>query len=373
MERKPLITFIFGTRPEAIKLAPVIITFNNSKKVTTRVLITGQHREMIKQVMELFKIKENSNLDLMRESQSLTHITCKTLEGVRDDIKQYRPDLVLVQGDTSTSFSAALAAFYEKIPIGHIEAGLRTKHFKDPYPEEANRRMISQISSIHFAPTENAKINLERFGIFDNIYVTGNTVIDSLLLTAKKVKDFEIKGLNLDSKKIILSTVHRRENWGEKLNEIATGLKMILENNKNVVLILPMHKNPKIREVLKTILGNQINAILCEPLTYNEFVAALQKSTLVITDSGGIQEEAPSLGKPVLIIRDSTEREEVVNAGVGKIVGTNKNDIYNEVNLLLNDDIAYQKMSKKINPYGDGKASERILNACCEYIKKNNH
>jgi len=370
----PLVTIILGTRPEAIKLSPVIIKFSNSKKFKVRLILTGQHKEMVSQVLDLFNLKADTNLNLMKKNQTLTHITCNTLIGLRREFLKIKPDLVIVQGDTSTAFSASLAAFYEKIPIAHVEAGLRTKCFTSPYPEEANRRFISQIATLHFAPTEITKKNLERFGIYNNVFVTGNTVIDSLLKISPCIKLPKIKNLNWQNNKVILLTVHRRENWGSNLEEIIGAIKKIVKTRTGISFLIPMHKNEIVKNLLITSLSNTQNIFLTDSLNYAEQIGVLKECYFVMTDSGGLQEEAPTFGKPVFVLRDNTEREEALIAGTAKLIGTNKNKIISEINNILDNPENYMKMISKNNPFGDGKASERIFNHCYEYLnsKKNN-
>ncbi len=367
----PLVTFILGTRPEAIKMAPVIKKFRECKLLRTKILITGQHKEMVMQVMDLFDLKEDLNLEIMKKNQTLTHITCSTLEGLSNEFNSSLPNLVLVQGDTTTAFSAALAAFYKGIFVGHIEAGLRTNDLFNPFPEEANRRMISQIASLHFAPTDKSLRNLRNSQINGDVFKTGNTVIDSLKIMAKRESNLLLRGINWDENKVIFITVHRRENWGSKLLDIANGVKSILDTNPQITVLLPLHRNKLVREPLIKILGSHKRAILIEPLNYIELIDALKRCYLVMTDSGGIQEEAPSLGKPVLVLRETTERPEAITAGTAKLIGTNPESILKEVNLLLRDSIQYEKMSRAINPFGDGKASERILKHCLKFLENN--
>ncbi len=367
----PLVTFILGTRPEAIKLAPVIKKFRECKLLRTKVLITGQHKEMVIQVMDLFDLKEDVNLEIMKKNQTLTYITCSTLEGLSEEFSSSLPNLVLVQGDTTTSFSAALAAFYKGIFVGHIEAGLRTNDLFNPFPEEANRRMISQIASLHFAPTEKSFQNLRNSQVNGEVFKTGNTVIDSLKIMAKRESQVLIKGINWDENKVIFITVHRRENWGSNLLDIANAIKSILDKNPNINVLLPLHRNKLVRDPLIKILGPHERAILIEPLNYIELIDVLKRCYLVMTDSGGIQEEAPSLGKPVLVLRETTERQEAITAGTAKLIGTNPEQILKEVNLLIKDKIKYNEMSRAINPFGDGKSSERILNHCLNFLEKN--
>ena len=285
------------------------------------------------------------------------------------EFESNRPNLLIVQGDTSTAFSSALVAFYRKIPVAHVEAGLRTDDLFNPYPEECNRRLISQISSIHFAPTELSKKNLLESKVQGIIKVTGNTVIDSLKYTAKKVPNFSMKGIDLSKSRLILSTVHRRENWGDKLFQIANGLKKIVDEFHDVSLLVPMHKNPIVREPLKKILAGNPRIFLTEPLSYEKLVSVMKSCTIIISDSGGIQEEAPTFGKPVLILRENTERIEVIDHGVAKLVGTDQENIYQEAKILLTNTLEYDSMSRKTNPYGDGNASNKILETCCEFLK----
>jgi len=352
---------VLGTRPEAIKLAPVIQVFRHSPKLELQIALTGQHREMVTQVMQLFHIKADYDLEIMQHQQSLSEITCRSLQGLEALFKQEKLDLILVQGDTTTAFAATLAAFYQKIPIGHVEAGLRTDDLLNPYPEEANRRLISQLTQLHFAPTLNSIENLRRSGVVGEIHLTGNTVIDALLNVAQNQPDCKIPGLDWNNYRVLLATVHRRENWGEPLQGIAAGFLQILEKFPDTALLLPLHRNPIVREPLQQILGNHPRIFLTEPLDYQELVGAINRSYLLLTDSGGLQEEAPSLGKPVLVLRDTTERPEAVTAGTAKLVGTKKESIIAYTSELLSDANAYQAMANAINPFGDGHASERIL------------
>ena len=370
-EVSPLVMFILGTRPEAIKMAPVIKKFKECKLLRTKIIITGQHKEMVKQVMDLFDLKEDLNLEIMKNNQTLTHITCATLDGLSKEFNSSLPNLVLVQGDTTTAFSAALAAFYKGIFVGHIEAGLRTNDLFNPFPEEANRRMISQIASLHFAPTEKSLQNLRNSSISGEVFMTGNTVIDSLKIMASRESNVFFNGINWDKNKVIFVTVHRRENWGSNLLNIANGVKRILDENPQAAVLLPLHRNKLVREPLVKILGSHKRAILIEPLNYVELIDALKKCYLVMTDSGGIQEEAPSLGKPVLVLRETTERPEAITAGTAKLIGTNPDSILKEANLLLKDSIKYKNMSRAINPFGDGKASTRILKHCLRFLENN--
>lgn len=360
---KPTVAIIIGTRPEAIKLSPLIKVFQSCKEINTKVILTGQHIEMVDQVLKLFEIKENNNLRLMKPNQSLSYITSNALNGLSKIFQEITPNIVLVQGDTSTAFAAALAAFYLKIKIGHVEAGLRSNNNLDPYPEEANRRLISQIASLHFAPTLAAKENLLKENVPGEIFLTGNTVIDALLISSKKAKKLHITNLDWE-KHVIFSTIHRRENWGENLYSIATTLKEILEEYNNLQLLMPMHKNKQVREPLIKILDNHPRAFLVEPLNYIDCVSAIKHSYFLLTDSGGLQEEAPSLGKPVLVLRKNTERPEAIAAGNSILVGSDKKKIKIETQKLLTNNNHYQTMSHAINPFGDGHSSKRILKAC---------
>jgi UDP-N-acetylglucosamine 2-epimerase (non-hydrolysing) len=362
-DSKPLVTIVLGTRPEAIKLAPVIRAFQAAPDFRTRVVLTGQHREMVSQVMELFGLSADHDLALMAPQQTLTHITCAALQGLKEEFASHRPDLVLVQVDTTTAFASALAAFYEQIPVGHVEAGLRTDNLFDPFPEEANRRLISQLAQLHFAPTEVSAANCRASGVIGEVLTTGNTVIDALLQMAEQAPAYEQPGLDWASQRVILATVHRRENWGDRLAEIGAGFLQLLERFPDTALLLPLHRNPTVREPLQALLGSHPRAFLTEPLDYDQLVAAMRGATLVLTDSGGLQEEAPALGKPVLVLRRTTERPEAVTAGTAKLIGTATTDIVAEASTLLSDPAAYEAMARAHNPFGDGQASGRIVEA----------
>lgn len=362
------ICIILGTRPEAIKLAPVIQAFKLSPAFDTQVILTGQHREMVEQVMQLFDLKADRNLEIMRQKQSLHDITCRSLQGLEALFQEIQPNFVLVQGDTTTAFAAALAAFYQKIPVGHVEAGLRTDDLFNPYPEEANRRLISQLSQLHFAPTVLAAENLQKSGVLGEIHQTGNTVIDALLSVAKRQPACNIKGLEWHKYRVLLATVHRRENWGEPLEGIAQAFLQILKKFPDTALLLPLHRNPIVREPLQQLLGNHPRIFLTDPLDYAELVGAIGRSHLLLTDSGGLQEEAPSLGKPVLVLRTTTERPEAVSAGTAKLVGTEPEQIFAATTDLLSNQDTYQKMATAINPFGDGQAAERILKIVENYF-----
>lgn len=357
-----------GTRPEAIKLAPVIQQFRGSTAFDTHVILTGQHREMVDQVMQLFELSADRDLEIMTTQQTLTDITCRSLRGLETVFQEIQPKLVIVQGDTTTAFAATLAAFYQKIPVGHVEAGLRTDDLFNPYPEEANRRLISQLAQLNFAPTALAVEHLQRSGIVGKIYHTGNTVIDALLTVAKRQPQCEVKGLEWRKYRTLLATVHRRENWGEPLRDIAQGFLQILDKFPDTALLLPLHRNPTVREPLQSLLGNHPRVFLTEPLDYAELVGAIARCYLLLTDSGGLQEEAPSLGKPVLVLRETTERPEAIQAGTAKLVGTNTTEIVAAASELLSDAGAYEAMATAINPFGDGRAAERILGIVENYF-----
>jgi UDP-N-acetylglucosamine 2-epimerase (non-hydrolysing) len=361
---------VLGTRPEAIKLAPVIKVFQNATGIRSKVILTGQHREMVEQVMQLFDITADNDLEIMQPKQSLSDITIRSLQGLEKLFQQEKPDLVIVQGDTTTAFAAGLAAFYQKIPVGHVEAGLRTDELYNPYPEEANRRLISQITQLHFAPTSLAVENLQRSGVLGEIHLTGNTVIDALLDVAAKQPPCNVPGLEWDKYRVLLATVHRRENWGEPLQDIAKGFLQLLDKFPDTALLLPLHRNPTVREPLQVMLGNHPRVFLTEPLDYAELVGAIMRSYLLLTDSGGLQEEAPSLGKPVLVLRETTERPEAVTAGTAKLIGTDVNSIVANGAELLANVTAYETMANAINPFGDGKASARVLDIVQEFLKQ---
>ncbi|HHP7245088.1 MAG TPA: non-hydrolyzing UDP-N-acetylglucosamine 2-epimerase [Elainellaceae cyanobacterium] len=371
MSTSPIRVFIIlGTRPEAIKLAPVIQQLKRSPNFDTRVILTGQHREMVDQVMQLFDIAADEDLAIMQPQQTLTDITCRSLRGLETLFQTMQPQIMLVQGDTTTAFAAAIAGFYHKIPVGHVAAGLRTDNLFNPYPEEANRRLISQIAQLHFAPTTMAVENLHHSGVLGEIHHTGNTVIDALLSVAARQPDCSIPNLDWANHRVLLATVHRRENWGKPLHTIAQGFLRILDRCPDTALLLPLHRNPTVREPLQEMLGNHPRAFLTEPLDYSELVGAIQRCYLVLTDSGGLQEEAPSLGKPVLVLRETTERPEAIAAGTAKLIGTDADPIFNAAIDLLDHGDAYNIMANAINPFGDGHAAERILSAVEKYIQK---
>lgn len=371
MELTPIhICITLGTRPEAIKLAPVIHMLRQDHRFATTVLLTGQHREMVAQVMNLFDLQADHDLAIMQPKQSLTQITCGSLVGLESLFQQLKPDMVLVQGDTTTAFAAALAAFYQHIPVGHVEAGLRTNDLWNPYPEEANRRLVSQITQLHFAPTIAAVENLKNSGIKTGIHLTGNTVIDALLYVSARSPVCEIPKLDWSAHRVILATLHRRENWGQPLAQIAQAWLQILAQFPDVALLLPLHLNPVVREPLQAMLGKHPRIFLTEPLSYGQLVGAMQRCYLIMTDSGGLQEEAPSLGKPVLVLRDNTERPEAITAGTAKLAGVETEGIVNLASSILQDSAVYQSMANVANPFGDGYASAKILEIIFSYFGK---
>ena len=370
------ILLIFGTRPEAIKLAPVILKLRaKSKELRTIVCVTAQHREMLDQVLDIFQIKPDYDLGIMKQNQSLFDVTVNGLKKLEGILRKEKPDIILVQGDTTTTFIASLAAYYLKIKIGHIEAGLRTKDKFNPFPEEINRRLTDCLADLYFVHTKQAKENLLRERVDKRkIFVTGNTVIDALMMIVKKQNNKRIQkeikqkfilnyGISLDNKKLILVTGHRRESLGRDFENICKGLKKIALSNQDVQIIYPVHLNPNVQKPVRKILSSIKNVHLIEPLDYFTFVWLMNRAYLILTDSGGIQEEAPSLGKPVLVMRKKTERIEGIVAGTAKLVGTDSEKIYSEAKKLLENLRLYQKMSKAVNPYGDGKAAERIIKA----------
>lgn len=364
----PTIAVVLGTRPEAIKLAPVILGLRGSSAFRTEVVLTGQHREMVDQVMALFGLEADADLNIMQAGQSLTDITERSLRGLETYLCRAKPDLMLVQGDTTTAFAATLAAFYQQIPVGHVEAGLRTHNLLDPYPEEANRRLISQLASLHFAPTQAAVENLRRGDVVGPIIHTGNTVIDALLWVAKQSPPNPVPELDWQQHRVLLVTVHRRENWGEPIRSIAAALVRILDRHPDTALLLPLHRNKVVREPLQQILGNHPRVHLTEPLDYHQWVGAMQRCTLILSDSGGIQEEAPALGKPVLVLRRTTERPEAITSGTAKLVGTTVDEIVPIADQVLNDPQLYDQMAQAQNPFGDGQATQRILAALTRWF-----
>ena len=378
------VMLVFGTRPEAIKMAPLVKEFQKQKeRIETVVCVTGQHREMLDQVLEIFDIKPDYDLNIMKQGQDLYDVTARVLTGMREVLKEVKPDVVLVHGDTTTSTAAALATFYQQIPVGHVEAGLRTHNIYSPWPEEMNRLLTGRLATYHFSPTPLSRNNLIKESVDDrNIIVTGNTVIDALYWVVDKIKNnkeldneledilskagYDINRLN-NGKKLVLITGHRRENFGDGFINMCTAIKDLTVKYPDLDFVYPMHLNPNVRKPIHEVFGENLsglkNMFFIEPLEYLSFVYLMEKSSIVLTDSGGIQEEAPGLGKPVLVMRDTTERPEALDAGTVKLVGTDYNKIVNEVSSLIDDKAAYEKMSKAVNPYGDGLACGRIVNA----------
>lgn len=380
------VMLVFGTRPEAIKMCPLVKEFQkHNDAFQTIVCVTGQHREMLDQVLNIFEVKPDYDLNIMKQGQDLYDVTARVLTGMRDVFKECKPDVVLVHGDTTTSTAAALAAFYQQIPVGHVEAGLRTHNIYSPWPEEMNRQITGRIATYNFSPTPLSESNLKEEKAQGNIYITGNTVIDALHMVVNKLKNDETlakeqkeilkqAGYDVnrlaDGKKLVLITGHRRENFGEGFIHMVTAIKDLKNKYPDVDFVYPMHLNPNVRKPIHEVFGEDLsnlgNMFFIEPLQYLEFVYLMEKATIVLTDSGGIQEEAPGLGKPVLVMRDTTERPEALASGTVHLVGTDYQKIMNEVSTLLEDEQAYEKMSKAVNPYGDGKACERIV----EILKK---
>ncbi|WP_303146711.1 non-hydrolyzing UDP-N-acetylglucosamine 2-epimerase [uncultured Megasphaera sp.] len=358
---------VFGTRPEAIKMAPVVLELQkHADRIQTIVAVTAQHRQMLDQVLDLFQITPDYDLDIMSQGQTLYDITTKSLMGLKDVLAKEKPDLVLVHGDTTTTFAGALASYYQQVPVGHVEAGLRTGDIYSPFPEEMNRKLTGAIAAIHFAPTATAKANLLKENVNpSHIYVTGNTVIDALMTTVAGDYDFgdDLKDVDFHNHRVILLTTHRRENLGEPMRHIYKALRRIIEEIPDTEIVFPVHRNPLVRKVVEEELAGVDRIHLIDPMEYEPFANLMSLSSLVLTDSGGIQEEAPSLGKPVLVLRNTTERPEAVEAGTVRLIGTDKDVVYAETKRLLTDQDAYDAMSNAVNPYGDGKASQRIVQA----------
>ena len=375
MDKIKIIT-IFGTRPEAIKMAPLVKELEKREIIDVKVCVTAQHRQMLDQVLNLFNITPDFDLNIMKSKQSLTGITTRVLEGLEETFEIEKPDMVLVHGDTTTTFAGALAAFYKQIPLGHVEAGLRTFNKYFPFPEEMNRKLTGAMADLHFAPTISARDNLLRESVNEkNIYVTGNTVIDAMEYTVEDNYEFdneELNNLDYRNKKVIMVTAHRRENWGEGIENICKALKDIVEQNEDVELVYLVHLNPVVRDVVYKYLDGVQGVHLLPPLDTKETHNLMNKCFMVMTDSGGLQEEAPHLGKPVLVLRDVTERPEAVAAKTVKLVGTDRDIIIKEANELIRDEEKYSKMSKAINPYGDGLASKRIVDIILQYFNKDN-
>ena len=366
--KKIKVMTVFGTRPEAIKMAPVVLELKKYPDLITPIVaVTAQHRDMLDQVLNLFNIKPDYDLNIMAQGQTLFDITTKAMNGLNEVLSKEKPDIVLVHGDTTTTFAGALAAYYHETAVGHVEAGLRTYNKYSPFPEEMNRKLTGAIADHHFAPTDTASGNLKAEGTKeDKIFVTGNTVIDALHKTVTddfKFDDEKLANIDYENKRIILVTTHRRENLGEPMRHVYKALKDIVNEFDDVEIVFPVHKNPKVREVVNEELGNIEAVHLIDPLDYEPFANLMHRAFLVLTDSGGIQEEAPSLGKPVLVLRDTTERPEAVKAGTVKLIGTERQKVYEETKYLLTDHDEYQRMANTCNPYGDGKASKRIIEA----------
>ncbi|MRG85051.1 non-hydrolyzing UDP-N-acetylglucosamine 2-epimerase [Salinibacillus xinjiangensis] len=363
MSGKLKVMTVFGTRPEAIKMCPLVLELEKSPEIDSIVTVTAQHREMLDQVLKIFNVKPDYDLNIMKDSQTLTHITASALEGLDGIMKEVKPDIVLVHGDTTTTFVASLAAFYNQIKVGHVEAGLRTWNKYSPFPEEINRQITGVIADLHFSPTNKSASNLiQENKDTDNIFITGNTAIDALNTTVKEDYKHEVLD-KVDNDRLILLTAHRRENLGQPMKNMFSAIKRLVEKYDDVQVVYPVHLNPKVREIADEILGNDDRIHLIEPLGAYDFHNLAYRSYIILTDSGGVQEEAPSLGVPVLVLRDTTERPEGVEAGTLKLSGTEEEKIYNLADELLSDESIYKRMSKASNPYGDGNASKRIVKA----------
>ena len=365
------VLFVFGTRPEGIKMAPIIKEIQKRNKFECYTCVTGQHREMLDQVLEIFDIEPDYDLNIFKKGQSLTDVTTKTLEGLENILDELKPDILLVQGDTTTVFAAALAAFYKKIKIGHVEAGLRSGNLYSPYPEEANRKLTGVISNYHFAPTESNRQNLIEEGYDEkNIFITGNTVIDALKYSVREDFVFDDEILNdLDyNKDVVLLTAHRRENWGKPMEDIFKAIRRVVLERENLEIVFPRHLNPIVRDAAEKYFADLDRVHLIEPLSYLPFSNLMARVKFVVTDSGGVQEEAPALGKPVLVLRNETERMEGVEAKTAKLVGTREQDVYESIVSLLDDKKLYDEMAKAVNPYGDGHAAEKIVDVLEEMI-----
>lgn len=365
------VLFVFGTRPEGIKMAPIIKEIQKRNKFKCYTCVTGQHREMLDQVLEIFDIEPDYDLNIFKKGQSLTDVTTKTLEGLENILDELKPDILLVQGDTTTVFAAALAAFYKKIKIGHVEAGLRSGNLYSPYPEEANRKLTGVISNYHFAPTESNRQNLIEEGYDEkNIFITGNTVIDALKYSVREDFVFDDEILNdLDyNRDVVLLTAHRRENWGKPMEDIFKAIRRVVLERENLEIVFPRHLNPIVRDAAEKYFADLDRVHLIEPLSYLPFSNLMARVKFVVTDSGGVQEEAPALGKPVLVLRNETERMEGVEAKTAKLVGTKEQDVYQSIVSLLDDKDLYDEMAKAINPYGDGHAAEKIVDVLEEMI-----
>ena len=368
MAKKIKVMTVFGTRPEAIKMAPVVLELaKHPDKIVPVVTVTAQHRDMLDQVLNLFQIKPDHDLDIMAAGQTLFDITSRAMMGLDKVLQEEKPDIVLVHGDTTTTFAGALASYYHQVSVGHVEAGLRTHNKYSPFPEEMNRKLTGSIADLHFAPTDTSEQNLLAESVdSERIFVTGNTVIDALHKTVDDDFQFEdevLQGIDFKNKRIVLLTTHRRENLGEPMRHVYRAMRRLVDEFEDVEIVFPVHKNPKVREVVQEELGGLSKVHLIDPLDYEPFANLMHRSHLILTDSGGVQEEAPALGKPVLVLRDTTERPEAVAAGTVKLIGTDEKVVYDEAKLLLTDGEEYSRMSEACNPYGDGKASQRIIQA----------
>ena len=369
--KKIRILSIFGTRPEAIKMAPLVKELEKEIQLDSYVCVTAQHREMLDQVLDIFDIEPDFDLDIMQDRQTITSITTRALEGLADIMEEIRPDMVLVHGDTSTTFAGSLAAFYSRIPVGHVEAGLRTYDRYSPYPEEMNRVLTGNIAEIHLAPTSRNKENLIKENIRNHIYITGNTVIDAIKHTVDKdyiFKDMTLRDIDFNEGRHILLTAHRRENLGKPLEDICRAAKRLVHEYDDINLIYPVHLNPAVRDTVYSILGGMDRVDLIDPIDVQDMHNLMDRSYLIMTDSGGLQEEAPSLGKPVLVLRAETERPEAVEAGTVELIGVDEENIFNAASRLLTDSTEYDRMARAVNPYGDGYASERITKAILHYF-----
>lgn len=366
------IIVVYGTRPEAVKLGPLIVALKMNPDFAPIVCVTAQHREMLDQFNGLFGIVPDYDLDMMRPKQTLTQVATRALEGLEEVFEQVAPDAVVVQGDTSTTFAAALAAFYQRVPVVHVEAGLRTGDRYSPFPEEINRRLTSQLTSLHLAPTSTSRANLLREGVDPTtVFVTGNTVIDALQWVAKRIsrpREPLLAAVASDDRRVLLVTTHRRESWGEPMREVARAIRRLCQEHDDMLVVFPVHKNPMVREAVMPELGGLGSVVILEPLEYDDFAWCLHRAHVVLSDSGGVQEEAPSLGKPVLVLRDNTERPEAVEAGTVKLVGTDEDTVYSEVMRLWTDPAAYAAMSMAMNPYGDGQAVRRSVEALAHLL-----
>ena len=372
MTPRRTVMIVMGTRPEAIKLAPIVLELERSSHFDPVVVVTAQHREMLDQVLELFDIAVDHDLNVQRDRQTLAGVTVRALEGVSRVVSDVRPDAVIVQGDTTTTFVGALAAFYERVPVVHVEAGLRTGDVYSPYPEEVNRRLTTQLTSLHLAPTATSRANLLAEGVPDtSIVVTGNSVIDALLWTVDRRVNYgdpALHRLDEDPRRVLLVTAHRRESWGEAMEGIGRALAALARTERDLVIVFPIHRNPVVREAILPSIDGLDNVIVTEPLAYGGFARLMERADLVLTDSGGVQEEAPSLGKPVLVLRDTTERPEAIRAGTARLVGTMPEVIEKEVRTLLHDPAAYAAMANAVNPYGDGRAARRTVAALAHFF-----